>query len=238
MDKENENRGIPTGFSHLFFVRALSLTSTAEFFSKVDKSDVFFKILGVSMCATYQVATCHRTCKGGQYHIFERLAAKAYNLQNSAFLLLQNGFYDESLGIVRTLGELANKISLSLVEPEMFQVWLNADDKTRRAKFSPIKVRILLDQHKETGSLIMNQEWYGDLSSKFGHIRPDVMPNMHGKNTAVAGGLYQENGVKKAIENLAMVSLPIAMMLSKRLDFEDFTEELRLLIDDLSAQYE
>ena len=223
---------IPSGIDHLKMVVACSQISTNEHKAKIDFSDSRFGLLGISLSTLYEAATCHRGCKGVG-HIFERLSAKAYNLACSAYILTLNGFYDEALIIIRSVGELTNLISLSFVDSESFQNWLNADSNSRKKNFGPYKVRMLLEPHKDVGFLIADQHWYGALSEDYCHIKPDVKPNNHNDSRSIAGGLYQKDGVEKALDTLCNVVIPTAIMISKRMDFDDKFEELSTLFKTL-----
>ena len=96
-------------------------------------------MIGTALSALYQAATCHRKCHGGS-HVLEALAGRVYNLACSAYSLITQGFYDEALNLIRSIGEISNLISLSIVDKEAIAEWLSSDQKTRIKKFRPARL--------------------------------------------------------------------------------------------------
>lgn len=87
---------IPTGREHLltaFEMGNVTQTASAEILQ--EESEVI-TMLGTSLSALYQAATCHGKCYGGP-HILEALAGRSYNLGAAAYTLLIRGYYDEIL---------------------------------------------------------------------------------------------------------------------------------------------
>lgn len=124
-------------------------------------------MIGTAMSALYQAATCHRKCYGGQ-HVFEAVCGRAYNLASGAFILALDGVYDEAANLIRSIGEIANLVSLSAWNPELFQKWLTSDEKTRKRDFAPVKVRLALEEQKRP--LIADEDWYSRLCEDIRHV--------------------------------------------------------------------
>ena len=177
---------IPMGSNHLNMIFDCANVTQSVHKQKLGIEGTKFELLGSSLSTLYIAATCARGCNGGN-HIFERLSAKAYNGISSAYILTNTGFYDEALSITRGVGELANLLSLSFVESDKFQEWLLASPNDRKKKFSPYKIRMLLEPYKDVGFLIVDKQWYGELSEEFCHIHPNGTPNKHSLKTSVAG---------------------------------------------------
>jgi hypothetical protein len=108
------------------------------------------EMIGTCLNALYQGRTCYRKCQGGS-HLFERMSGRAYNLACGAYYLSVIGLYDESLNLIRDLGELTNLFVLSAFDHRKFQEWIDADRKTRLNKFSPKKVP---DMQKSIGKTL------------------------------------------------------------------------------------
>ena len=82
----------------------------------------------------------------GGTHVLEALAGRTYNLGCAAYILICRGFYDESMNLVRSIGEISNLIFLSVVDKQSLRRWLAADRKTRLKEFSPARIRKLVDK--------------------------------------------------------------------------------------------
>jgi hypothetical protein len=111
-----------------------------------------------------------------------------------AFKLARSGFYDESLSLIRTVGEMANLYYLFCIDPNALGEWKNADDKKRNNKYSPVKVRLALEKNNQP--VPIGQERYRQLSEKAIHLHPNIPPQMYNAHrSSKAGGAYQEAGL-------------------------------------------
>jgi hypothetical protein len=187
----NRNHGIPNGTDHLRLLDlgALHALKSGEQALK-EKEEGNFEFIGVCMTVLYQAATCHRQCHGGG-HLLESLCGRAYNLSAAAIHLAKIGYYDEALNLVRGIGEIANLVALSATEPSAIKEWLAADDKTRRNKFSPARVRERLSKAL-VAPMIADQDWYSHLCEKYTHVTPDTKPNFHNDERPRCGGFFQK----------------------------------------------
>jgi hypothetical protein len=182
-------------------------------------------VLGTSLSALYQAATCHRKCYGGP-HILEALSGRAYNLACAAYRLAVQGFYDEAMNLVRSIGEISNLIALSVVDKEALCQWLSADPDTRKKKFSPVKVREMLAQ---SGGFPIHadRDWYTNLCEKYTHVHPGTRPNLHNAaGQAYVGGQFQADGLKTVLDELASVLCMTAMLVCQYVKLDDLYEEL------------
>ena len=215
---------IPSGLDHIKMVavvgeknRHLSTVKLEDF-----KSDL--EIVGISLSILFQASTCHRKCFGGS-HILESLAGRSYNLACSAYILICRGFYDEALNLMRSMGEIYNLIALLEVDNKAFQNWLNSDAKTRIHNFGPGKIRELLKGQADF--LYADKDWYSKFCEDYTHVHPGTRPNTHNEQgQAHAGGVFQEEGLKFAIDELANLCALIALIISKHADLDDLFEEL------------
>lgn len=224
MDKPKIPSEIPLGVEHLEWISSLGAFAASKSASlNVDRRDL--QVIGTSLSAFYQAATCHRKCYGGG-HLLERLVGKMYNLSCAAYSLITLGFYDEALSMIRSIGEISNLLSLSISDKDAIREWISSDEKTRRKKFSPVQVRKRIEENG--GAMLANQNWYSTLSNDYIHPTPNTKPNMHNKeNTPVAGGVIQEQGVHGAIRNLAYITGPTALIVCAYFKFDDLLEELK-----------
>src|SRR5262249_51378779 len=135
--------------------------------------------------------------------------------------------------LVRSIGEAANLISLCVVDKNAFQEWLLSDKKTRLTKFSPAKVRSLLQKQEERAVLLADDDWYSRFCETYTHITPQTKPNVHNDgNQAYVGGAFQSNGYSATLDELATILAAVSLYISKYFDFDDLFEELREIIRD------
>lgn len=216
---------IPSSLDHIKMIAELGEKNRKLSGSKLGAFKKDLKVLGVSLSILYQAATCHRKCFGGP-HIFESLAGRSYNLASSAYILICRGFYDEALNLVRSMGEVANLIGLSVVDKDALRKWISADKKTRLREFSPAKVRGLLEgEHEQL--LFANKDWYSKFCEDYTHVHPKTKPNAHGdSDQSHIGGFIQEEGMKFSVNELTNVCAHIAMLVSKYFDLDDMFDEL------------
>jgi hypothetical protein len=224
MEKSKIFAEIPTGLAYLELISyfgAIAVKNSAHL--NVDERDL--KIIGTSLSVFYQAATCHRKCHGGG-HMLERLVGRMYNLSCAAYSLITLGFYDEALSMIRSVGEIANLISLSCVDKDVIREWISCDRRTRLQKFSPMNVRKKLEEKE--GVIIAKYDWYSTLSEDYIHPTPNTQPNMHNKDgISVAGGVLQEQGAQKAIRNLAYCTGLTALLVCGYFKFDDLLNELK-----------
>lgn len=216
---------IPVGLDHLLMVERLNSVLKDKTYQEMLTNKEPARLVGTALSILYQAATCQRECHGGA-HILESLCGRAYNLGTSAYILCTLGFYDEALNLVRGIGEIANIVSLSVVDKDALKEWLGSDAKTRMTKFSPAKVRKLLEE-KGRELMYADRDWYSQLCENYTHVHPGTAPNLHNKtNQAYVGGIFQEDGLWKAIGELATVLSFLSMIISRYFKFDDLFELL------------
>jgi hypothetical protein len=114
-----ENLGVPIGLNHLALLTASAELARRETNKQVETNESDLRLLGACLCTLYQAATCHRGCNKGP-HLLESLCARAYNQVCAAYHLLTAGYYDESLSLVRGIGEIYRFVALSTVDRARF----------------------------------------------------------------------------------------------------------------------
>jgi hypothetical protein len=178
-----------------------------------DPSD--FVLLGLSLSALHQIAICHPSCTGGP-HVYQAIVGRLYNNAAAAFRLISFGFYDESLSLIRNMGETSNLLILFLNSPDSYIDWCLIDAKRRWANYRPKKVRAKLESLRIP--VPMEDDVYSNLSEKATHITPETRPNLHseGKNTVgIIGGLFQLNGMNHALGLLTEASTAAALVVAR-----------------------
>jgi hypothetical protein len=181
------------------------------------------RILGTALNAIYQAATCHRKC-WNTGHVLEMMGARIYNLACAAYSLISIGFYDEALNLTRSIGEIANLISLSTTDKVRFREWLESSKTDRIKRFSPARVRELLSKG---GMVLMDAKWYGELCEDYTHITPKAAPNFHEElKRSIAGGIVQEAGIERALKQLTPIVGMVALLYCRYFQFDDLFGEL------------
>jgi hypothetical protein len=220
---KSQKAEIPNGAQHLGLVMTASMHVLGETAKHADLDKQYLReCIGTCLNALYQAATCHRKCHGGG-HVLERLCARAYNLACGAYYLSVIGLYDESLNLIRGVGEIANLITLSVVDGPKIKEWFKADRNTRLTKFSPAKVRDMLKKKKM--ELCATDEWYREMCEAYTHITPDTQPNVHG-GQACTGVKYDKEGQRKTLDELFYVSTFLAILICKYFKFHDLFVEI------------
>ena len=187
------------------------------------KHSMELRLLGTCLSALYQAGTCYRKCHA-QGHVLEALAGRTYNLTAAAYTLITLRYYDEALNLTRSIGEVANLISLSVVDKQALRDWLNSDKNTRLKEFKPAKVRKML-KDKDEMFLLADQDWYSNLCEKYTHITPQTIPNMHGE-IGIVGGVYQENGMELALNKLVVIVAQMSMLICRYFDFDELVQKI------------
>jgi hypothetical protein len=112
------------------------------------------------------------------------------------------GFYDESLTLTRSVGEIANLLSLFSERRELFDRWKTLDARMRWREFRPKMVRLALE---EVGTPIrVSTSAYGELSSRAVHVSPGTFPQTFDVRGRAKGAAYfQDAGLLVCLNELA-----------------------------------
>jgi hypothetical protein len=203
-----------------------------------ERASALIQALGVLLEYLKQAATCCGGCRNAD-HRAELLTARTVSSCQAALLLMTNGYYDEALSIIRSLGEIVNLMAMFVCNVSEFERWKAVDEKTRRREFSPVKVRLWLE--KNNGPLVINQNLYGFLSSYSTHASPDVLPQNHNKhNKAIIGPIFQEAGLLLCLNELARSMAFVGVFSTKLIGVPNEVRDgahiiSRVLIENLSA---
>jgi hypothetical protein len=225
-DHSKQRLPIPTSLDHFGMIRAGSAQAYRDSVGAMPSHAGTLRVIGSSLAALYEAATCNRMCFGGG-HVLESLAGRAYNLGCSAYLLIERGFYDEALNLVRSIAEIANIVLLSAVDDAALKRWLSSDRKTRLKEFSPSKVRGLLEKAGCKDVMCADDTWYTTFCESYTHPTPKTQPNLHNdKERGVVGGVFQPNGLKLALREMANTLGGLAMLVCKFAKLDDCYAEI------------
>jgi hypothetical protein len=222
---------IPTGLDHIDMLEMLAAKTHRESTDVLKEQPTELKMIGTALSALYQAATCHRKCYGGP-HILEALSGRTYNLGVSAYILIVRGFYDEALNLVRSIGEISNLITLSVVDKDGIKEWLESDKEARLKNFMPGHIRKRIKRQGHNSLMLADDDWYSRFCETYTHVTPETKPNMHNDaGLPYVGGVYQADGLRNSLGELATALGVVALMVSKYVGLEDLLEELSVIID-------
>lgn len=217
---------IPNGIEHLSGILRSNTVTQRITERQLPEYTAELQLIGTSLSAIYQAATCHRECHGGG-HVLESLAGRTYNLGIAAYILVRAGCYDEALNLIRSIGEICNLIQLSAADHDAIQQWLSSDARVRMREFTPAKVRAKLAAKGEV--IYGDGDWYSELCEKYTHVNPSTRPNMHNEGgRAAVGGMFQPKGLEDSLIELASVLVLVGQMICRYFKFDDLIQLLDL----------
>ena len=175
----------------------------------------------------YLFACCFWGCHGRE-HVFEHLAGKTVTNASVATRAMFHGYYDESLALIRNIGEIANLANLFWSDGDKIREWIDSDGKTRMKTFSPASIRKMLESN---GVIVpFDEEHYRFLCETAVHPVPHVSPNSYNVGARpVLGLVFQREGFDVVFWNLlwatSAVCGPIAKLaILDRRRAEEFVE--------------
>jgi hypothetical protein len=159
-----------------------------------------------------------------------RLAARCFNSGAAALRLARMGYYNQCLSLVRDLMEVTLLLDLFERDPSTISEWTKASEDGRSKKFSPIKVRLRLEEiEKQNGKTPLNRQptyqrfcTYGTHASpeSFVLISPDMMTKI--------GPFPDEGRLKAMIEEIVQhLTFAVIVFLSHLDEENDDAVELR-----------
>lgn len=191
-------------------------------------------LIGTSLSALYQAATCYRQCFNNG-HVLEALCGRAYNLGVASFELIKIGLYDEALNLIRSIAEIGNLIGMSAQDKNALHMWLTCNDKDRRNKFTPAKIREILKK-ANSPFIVANDDWYSRFCEKYTHVAPSTRAGAHGHfGKDWVGPVFQKEGLDLAIDELENVLVRIAIMICAYFKFDDLIQDIKHLIKILET---
>lgn len=172
------------------------------------KGEECYETLGMALALLDCASCCYWGCNGGN-HKLEFLFGRATNTAYAALSLLKNGYYDQALSLARTLGEIANLLTLFAFDNNKISEWENSDEALRKTNFSPVKIRLTLESLGFP--LPIDKERYSKLSTFTIHAIPDGLPQAHNATgQAITFPVFQGAGYLMGLNEIA---LPIGFIL-------------------------
>ena len=148
----------------------------------------------------YLFSCCYWGCHGKE-HALEHLAGKTVTNASVAVRAMFHGYYDESLALIRNIGEIANLVNLFWHDGDKIRDWIDCDEKTRRKTFSPVNIREMIESK---GMMVpFDREHYSFLCEIAVHPVPHRTPNSYNDGAQpVLGLVFQEEGFALTFWNL------------------------------------
>ena len=162
----------------------------------------------------YLFSCCYWGCHGKE-HVFEHLAGKTVTNASVATRAIFHGYYDESLALIRNIGEIANLVNLFWHDHDKIREWIDSDERTRMKTFTPSGIRKMIGS---TGMMVpFDKDHYSFLCETGIHPVPHVSPNSYNdKAQPVLGLVFQKEGFDLTFWNLlwstAVVCGPMAKL--------------------------
>lgn len=169
------------------------------------KAPACLQQIGTVLSLADRMASCWWECRGGD-HVIEYICGRVTSNARAALRLLRFGFYDESLLLSRSLGEIANLLQLFFQEAGTLQDWKVSSKKELKDNFGPMKVRLRLEE-LQTPPMI-KQERYSLLCERAAHVQPETRPQAYNiLGLPTVGANFQQEGVLLCLNEIA---LPLA----------------------------
>ncbi len=166
------------------------------------KAPACLENLGTVLSFLDRMASCWWICRGGD-HIVEYLCGRVASTGRAALRLMRFGFYDEALTLCRSIGEIANLFYLFHKSRPAFDAWKASSRAERLREFSPVKVRLWLEELKVSAPI--GQERYALLSERATHVHPGTKPQSHNiLGLPSVGANLQDEGMLVCLNELAV----------------------------------
>ena len=158
--------------------------------------------IGTVLSLTDRLASCWWGCAGGA-HVIEYLAGRGVASARASLRLCLHGYYDEALGLTRSIGEIANLFALFAADSSALGTWQSATRRERQNDFGPAAVRRKLVALGAPQPI--SDERYRLLCEVATHVTPNTLPQGHNPLLLpVLGGKFQTTGYLLALNELAI----------------------------------
>jgi hypothetical protein len=188
--------------------------------------------IGSTLSIMYRLACCAWGCGGGDHQV-QWLAGRVVNQALGAHSLVRGGFYDESLALIRGVGEIANLLWLFNIDVPQLGKWQKASPKARLEGFSPASVRRKLEQTVYR-DVTITADRYRKLCEIGVHPMPGITPAHYtGTGRPMLGGMMQPVGVYVCLSELGYAVGASALPL---IDLLNPDKDVKQLLFDASAR--
>jgi hypothetical protein len=202
------------------------------------KAPLCFEHLGTVLSLLDRVASCFWVCRGGD-HLVEYLAGRVCSSARASLRLLLFGFFDESLSLTRSIGEVTNLLFLFSQDGTALTEWQGSTKRQRKDNFSPVKVRIRLES--QAAPVLIDETRYSELCEVATHVTPQTRPQAHNPlGMPFAGSQFQEAGFIVALNELALATGLALISLPKILSYDEtrrkeIKEAVLVLLDSIGG---
>ena len=158
------------------------------------------------------IASCQWGCRHPG-HEFENLGRRFCNYGLAALRLTRFGYYEESLALVRSMGELANLCQMFYVDAEAMLHWFQSTRNERIQKFGPSNVRKRIEAAGQEA--IVDRETYANLCELGVHVTPETSVLSHDleHGRVFVGGNAVPTGFILVVNQMALVTTPFLILL-------------------------
>jgi hypothetical protein len=164
------------------------------------KAPACYREIGTVLSLLTRMASCWWVCRGDD-HLIEYMCGRAASFGQACLRLVRMGYYDEALGLIRTIAEIANLLALFQLEPSSFSDWKSLSAQQRKQQFSPVRVRIRLEPIAQ--GAYVDEVDYRLLSGRSAHANPDTRPQSYNIFIVPSvGPLLQEEGLVICLNEL------------------------------------
>jgi len=170
------------------------------------RTTVIYAALGDGLSLLAEAGSCQWGCRG-ENHAVENLLRRCSNYATASLRLAFCGYYDEAIGAIRGLAEIANLMQLFSHDGRHFSDWQNLSPKERKKQFAPVAVRkMLIDAHL---SLACDSELYSAFCELGVHVTPETLATSHHEGGRVFFGPdFSVMGLCLVFNELALTLAP------------------------------
>jgi hypothetical protein len=207
---------VPEGFEFLRLVELLESkcreSTRSQFNNLSDETQRCLSSIGTVLSLIDRVASCWWGCNGGT-HLLEHLVGRSTASAMAALHSAQSGYYDEALNQVRSIGEIANLLSLFNAERNSLTEWSASSKNVRRSKYGPAAVRRRLSDLQ--APIPISAERYSALCELATHPTPSTSPQSYNPlHMPSVGHIFQPAGYMTTINEIALALTFVALFSS------------------------
>ena len=188
-----EDASIPMGLDALRSIRRVSAACREESTESLNASQKeLLRLFGDTLSVLDRAASCWWRCSGSNSpHAIEYLIGGAASSASASLNLAMDGYYDESIGLTRSVAERANLLYLFVYSVSDFGAWISGEPANRWREYGPAKVRKKVERLGLTPPF--GRDYYNLLSGR--GVHPGAIPQVYSSHLRPAtGGYFQSAG--------------------------------------------
>ena len=161
------------------------------------------------------------------------LGIRLFNAAAASIKLVLSGYPQLALAQIRDVVEVAFLLDYFLTSPGEINVWRTADNKDRKGKFSPVRIRMALDE-RDGNKEKKRAKVYATLSENATHATYAGFALTSKDGLGHVGPFVDERKLRVWTQEMALRLVPAAC--SFGLHFPDAPQEVRSLFDGFISQ--